>query len=97
LEISTRVKSCDVVLVCLSRLSVEQAGDLHRLTTFAVEEAAKHPNGFIFLIPVRFDDVPLPSVLQNLGGADLFEEHGYERLVSTLREMLPLRELQKQS
>ncbi|HEV3316265.1 MAG TPA: toll/interleukin-1 receptor domain-containing protein [Candidatus Angelobacter sp.] len=83
-EIRTKIRTCNVVLICLSSISVREAGELHSLIHFAVEEASKQPDEFIFLIPVRFDNARIPENLQEWNCADLFEKDGYGKLVLAL-------------
>jgi hypothetical protein len=84
-EIRREVSACHVVVVCLSKMSMEQ-GYVHREIRLALDEADKKPDGTIFVIPVRLEEVEVPDRLKQWQWADLFKEDGYSRLISALRE-----------
>src|SRR6476660_4571276 len=52
-EIKKAVRGADVVLVCLSRVSVERAGFANKEIKFALDVADEKPEGTIFIIPVK--------------------------------------------
>jgi class 3 adenylate cyclase len=86
LEIRKAAKAADVVLVCLSNGSVTKEGYLQRELRYVLEVAEEKPEGAIFLIPVRFEECPIPERLKGLQWVDLFEDAGYEKLRKALEK-----------
>jgi hypothetical protein len=84
-EIKREVSACHVVAVCLSKTSVDQEGYVHWEIKLALDEADKKPEGAIFVIPVRLEEVGIPNRLKKWQCADLFKADGYSRLVGALR------------
>lgn len=83
-EIPQAVRACDVVVVCLSRTSVSKDGYLQKELREALSVAEEKPEGSIFIIPVRLEEVDVPRRLTQWQWADLFQQSGYQRLVRTL-------------
>jgi tetratricopeptide (TPR) repeat protein len=84
--IEAAVEASDAVIVCLSRGSVSKEGYLQKEIKIAIDVADQKPEGTIFIIPVRLEDVEIPRRLRELQWANLYEERGYERLVAALRQ-----------
>jgi hypothetical protein len=86
LEISKAIKNTDIILVCLSNKSVTKRGVVQKEIKLGLEEALLLPEGQIFIIPVRFEDCPMPAErLESLQWVNLFEENGYAKLLKALR------------
>lgn len=85
LEIVKAVRSSDVVIVCLSRVSVTTPGFSHKEMKIALDAAMRQPEGTVFVIPLRLEECELPESLRGLHRADLFTPEGYERLKGVLR------------
>src|SRR5882762_4468080 len=83
-EIPRAVRACDVVVVCLSRACVSKEGYLQREIKVALSAAEEKPEGTIFIIPVRLEEVDVPRSLAQWQWANLFQQDGYERLVRAL-------------
>lgn len=83
-EIPRAVRASDVVIVCLSRNSISKEGYLQREIRDALYVAEEKPEGTVFIIPVRLQRVEVPRRLSQWQWANLFEEHGYGRLIRTL-------------
>ena len=79
------VRECDVVLVCLSTRSTRQ-GFVQKEIAFALDAADEHPEGTIYLIPLRLEECDVPDRLREWHWADLRDDAGYERLVRSLRK-----------
>lgn len=80
-EIPVAVRNCDVVIVCLSKDSVSKEGYLQREIRDALYVAEEKPQGTIFIIPIRIDDVEVPNRLSRWQWANFFSTpggHGYE-------------------
>jgi TIR domain-containing protein len=83
--ISSAVRASDVVLVCLSRQSVSKEGYLQREIREALRVEEEKPEGTIFIVPVRMEDVQIPQRLSKWQSANLFEKDGYKLLATALR------------
>jgi formylglycine-generating enzyme required for sulfatase activity len=84
-EIPKAVRASDVVIVCLSRKSINKAGYVQKEITFALDVADEQPEGAIFLIPARLEECDVPDRLSQWHWVSLFEERGYDRLMRALR------------
>ncbi|MEP0896276.1 toll/interleukin-1 receptor domain-containing protein [Leptolyngbya boryana FACHB-1624] len=83
-EIAQAVKISDVVIVCLSRTSVNKAGFVQKKIKYALDVADEKPEGSIFLIPARLEECLLPDRLSGIQWVDLFQKQGFERLIKSL-------------
>jgi hypothetical protein len=85
-ETLSALHTCDIVLVCLSDISVCKEGFVQKEITQALEKSAEKPEEAIFIIPVRLDDkVVVPQRLCHLHWADFSTDDGYRRLLSSLK------------
>lgn len=84
LEINKALDDSDVILVCLSKGSVDKEGYVQREVRIALDRALEMPEGRIFLIPVRLEECELPSRLRTYQYVDLFAENGVEKLIKSL-------------
>lgn len=85
-EIPSAVRASDVVVVCLSQKSVSKEGYLQREIRYALDEEEEKPEGTIFIIPVRIEEIAVPTHLSKWQWADLFRNGGYEKLIAALNE-----------
>jgi hypothetical protein len=83
-EIPKAVYRSDVVIVCLSRGSVNKEGYVQREIRVAIDAADEKPEGTIFVVPLKLEECEVPSRLSRWQWASLFEEGGYQRLVRAL-------------
>ncbi|MET0465631.1 MAG: TIR domain-containing protein [Chitinophagaceae bacterium] len=83
-EISAAVRSSDVVLVCLSRESINKSGYVQKEIKVALDVADRQPEGTIFLIPGKLEECPIPNRLSHVQWVNLFEEKGFELLLRAL-------------
>lgn len=79
LEIPKAVRQSDMVIVCLSKASINAADYLQ--LKFALDVADEQPAGDIFIIPLRLEECNIPDRLQRWQGVDLFDTNGYARLL----------------
>jgi len=84
-EISQAVKTCDVVIVCLSEASVAKTGYVQKELRHVLNAAEYRPEGHVFVVPVRLEPCVLPNRLTRWQRADLFAAGGYDRLCAALR------------
>jgi TIR domain len=83
-EIRKVVRASHVILICLSRASVNKAGYVQKEIKFALDIAEEQPDGMIFLIPVRLEECEVPERFKKWHWVDLFEERGFDRLTESL-------------
>jgi len=84
LEIPGALQSSDVVLICLSPLSINKEGYIQKEIRLAIDKAEQKPEGTVFIIPVRLQACEIPRRLQQWQWVDLFDSGGYEKLVRSL-------------
>lgn len=84
-EIRKAIHSSDLVVVCLSRQFNKQGGYRHEELKIALERANSLPNERIFIIPALLEMCDMPESLHRWQRVDLFEPHGYKKLMSALK------------
>lgn len=84
-EIPKVVRKAHIVLVCLSRKSINRAGYVQTEIRTALDAAPQLPPGSLYIVPARLEKCEVPDELAQYHWVDLFEEPGYERLMRTLR------------
>ncbi len=84
-EIPKAVRESDVVIVCLSRGSVDKEGYVQKEIKYALDVADEKPEGAIFLIPLKLEDCKVPQRLSRWQWVDYFEENGHSKLLQALR------------
>jgi hypothetical protein len=83
-EIPKAVRASDVVIVCLSRGSVNKAGYIQKEITFALDIAEQQFEDSIFIIPVKLEECEVPERLNRWQWVSLFNPNGYGRLIRAL-------------
>jgi hypothetical protein len=84
-EITKAIRAADVVIVCLSRGSINKAGYVQKEIKYALDVADEQPEGAIFLIPLKLEECEVPERLKRRQWVNYFEDNGYNRLIETLR------------
>ncbi len=88
LEIEKAVEEADVVIVCLSSNSVTKEGYVQKELKFVLDIALEKPEGALFVIPLRLDDVQPPRRLRIWQYIDYFpasqKDKAYSRLLNSL-------------
>ena len=84
MEIQQAVRSSDVVVVCLSTSSVTKTGYVQKEIRIALDTAEHHPEGQIYIVPVRLCPCDIPVRLKKWHALDLYEEGGLEKLERSL-------------
>lgn len=84
-EIRIALKQSDYVLIFLTENSVSKEGYIQREIKSAISLADERPEGSIFLIPVRLDDVSVPQSLQHIQWVELYKENGWKKLERALQ------------
>lgn len=83
-EIRKAVKSSHVVVVCLSKGSTTKTGFVQKEIKLALDVADEQPDGRIYLIPARLEDMEVPERLSKWHWVNLFEDDGYRNLLGAL-------------
>ena len=84
MEISKALEETDLILLCLSSRSVNREGYVQRELRLALDRALEMPQGEIFLIPARFEEIELPHSLRDYQWVDLYNDNGRKKLLASL-------------
>ena len=84
MEIGKVLDETDVILLCLSKMSVSKEGYVQKEMRLALDRALEMPEGRIFLIPARLEECEMPFRLKDLQRVDLFADGGMDRLMKSL-------------
>ncbi|MBI3169799.1 MAG: TIR domain-containing protein, partial [Chloroflexi bacterium] len=84
IEIPKALFSSDVILVCLSKNSVNKEGYVQKEIVFALDKALEKPEGTIFIIPVKFEECDVPKRLSRYQWVDYYKTDGRKRLLMGL-------------
>jgi hypothetical protein len=83
-EIRRAIKFSDVVIVFLSRSSLNKFGYVQKEIKFALDVADEKPADVIFVIPARLEDCQLPDRLSHLHCVDLYRPEGFNKLLRAI-------------
>jgi hypothetical protein len=83
-ETQIALEQSDVIIICLSKNSVNKEGNIQLEIKAALDKALEKPEGEIYIIPVTFDDCEPPYSLNQYQQLDLFVEKDYSKLWSAL-------------
>lgn len=84
MEIRKGLDEADMILLCLSKKSVNKEGYVQKEMRLALDLALEMPDGRIFLIPARLEECDLPYKLKNYQWVDLFAKNGWDKLIKSL-------------
>lgn len=84
IEIPKALFSSDVILVCLSKNSVNKEGYVQKEIAFALDKALEKPEGTIFIIPVKLEECDVPKRLSRYQWVDYYRMDGRKRLLMGL-------------
>ncbi len=85
MEIPKAIRNSSVVIVCLSKNSITKEGYIQKEIKIALDAADEKPEGTIYIIPVRLEECEVPQRLKGMQWVDLFEENGYDKLITSFR------------
>jgi glycine cleavage system H protein len=89
MEIEKAVEAANVVIVCLSNSSISKEGYVQRELRYVLDIALEKPEGTIFIIPLRLDDIQPPRRLRGWQYVDYFpsakRNWAYERILASLQ------------
>jgi hypothetical protein len=84
-EVANIIAKSYAIIVCLSKNSIQEEGEIQADIRVAIEAAKNKPEGIIFMIPVKLDACQLPPSLSQYHPANLYEDDGYYKLLQSLR------------
>jgi hypothetical protein len=87
-KIEKAIRHSELVIICLSRVSVQKRGFSQREIRKALNYLQERLEGEIYLIPVRLDDCRVPDSLAGIQWVDLFAENGWGQLVKAITTSL---------
>jgi len=85
-EIPRALNASDVILVCLSKNSVNKEGYVQKEISFALDKALEKPDGTIFIIPAKLEECDVPKRLNRFQWVDLFRPDSNKRLLLGLNK-----------
>lgn len=83
-SIKKGLREADIVIVCLSNVSVQKEGYVQHEIKDAIEFAKEKPGGTIYLVPIRLDTCEVPDEFLDLQWTNLFDTDGYKRVRQAL-------------
>lgn len=87
LEIKKATHNADVIIICLSSVSVIKEGYVNREIRRALDIAQEKLEGEIFIIPLRLDNCdPSFEQLRKVHWVNYYETGGYEKLIKSLEQ-----------
>jgi hypothetical protein len=84
MEIARAVRTSHVVIVCLSKDSINKEGFVQHEISVALDVAKEKPEGTIFIVPLRLEPCKVPDRLANPQWVDYFDADGYGKLLRAL-------------
>lgn len=85
-EIRKAVRESDVVVVCISKSSINKEGYVQKEIRFALDVADEKPEGTIYIVPLRLEKCQVPTRLARWQWVDFFIEDGYDTLLKSLQQ-----------
>jgi hypothetical protein len=85
-EIPKAVRNSDIILVCISRNSIDKVGYIQKEIRIALDIADEQPEDAIFIIPARLEECFVPERLQQWHWVNLYDSNGIEKLFYSFRE-----------
>ena len=83
-EINKALDTSDIILLCLSKKSVDKEGYVQKEIRLALDRALEMPEGRIFLIPVRLEECEMPYRIRTYQWVDAFTADGMKKLMQSL-------------
>jgi hypothetical protein len=84
LEIQKAVRESDIIIVCLSKVSINKTGYVQKEIKYALDIADEQPEGTVFIIPLKLEECNVPERLRKWQWVNLFTDNGYQRLILSL-------------
>lgn len=86
-EIRKALDKVDCVIVCLSKHSAAKIGYIQKEIKRVLDIADEHPDGEIFVLPVRLEDCDVPPRLRKWHYVDYFSPNGFQRILDSLKRV----------
>lgn len=86
LEIKNALFDADVIIVCLSAMSISKEGFIQKEIKYALDKAEEKPEETIYIIPARLEACDIPTQLRKWQWVDLFDGNGCGKLISSLKK-----------
>lgn len=83
-EIRKALKSSEFVFIFLTKNSTTKEGYLQKEIKSALRIAEEKPEGTIFLIPIKLEDVEVPESLKHIQWLEFYRNDKWERLIDAL-------------
>jgi len=82
--IQKALRECDIVIICLSSVSVAKEGYVQKEIKWARSIQEEKPEDTIFIIPLRLDNCKTPFGLKDIQWGDYTAPDGYDKLIKAL-------------
>ena len=93
LTICKVVRESDIIAVCLSKCSTSKRGFVQKEIKIALDAAQYHPDGAVYIVPIRLDKCDIPERLAKWHAINLFDRGGYNKLERALSRQQCMSEL----
>ncbi len=90
-EIEKAVEAADVVIVCVSSISIEKEGYIQKELRRVLGMALEKLEGEIFVLPIRLDECAIPRQLRDKQFLDYFPASNRATAFNKLKASLSLR------
>lgn len=84
-EIDKALDASDVIIICHSKKSADEKGNIQKEIRWAQDRAKEMPESYIFLVPARFEECELLLGLDRYERVDLYKPGGYQKLMEALK------------
>jgi hypothetical protein len=85
IEIRKALKDSEFVFIFLTKNSTTKEGYLQKEIKSALRIADEKPEGTIFLVPIKLEDVEVPESLKHIQWLELYRNDGWEKLLDALK------------
>jgi TIR domain len=82
--IEQEIARADLLIICLSKNSVDKTGFVQKEMRLAVQQAELRPDSQVYIIPVSLDGCPVPQALERWQVLDLREPDAGGRLLKAI-------------
>lgn len=82
--IEQEIKRARLLLICISKNSVDKTGFVQKEMRLALEQAELRPDTQVYIIPVSLDGCPVPDALERWQVLDLREQGGPDKLLNAI-------------
>lgn len=84
-EIRKALKNSEFVLIFLSQNSTTKEGYIQKEIKSALRLADEKPEGTIFVVPIKLEDVEIPESLKHIQWLEFYRSDGWEKLLRSLK------------